>query len=131
METTSSPAKMVTFARWLARILGTLIVVVSLSFFIAYVIQGNSKLPNPDFGHGLVTILFIIGLIGFLIAWRWEGFGGILSAISIVLMTIVNVIWVRAAKDPGSEIILLIPALLFIYCWWRTRKQLQQNSQDG
>jgi hypothetical protein len=88
-------------------------------------------MPTPDFGHGLVTFLFIIALIGFLIAWRWEGFGGILSAISILLMATVNVIWVHAGKDPGSEIIVLIPALLFIYCWWRTRKQLQQNSQDG
>ena len=121
---------MVTFARWVARILGTLIVVVSLSFFIAYVIK-QGEMPNPDFGHGLVTFLFIVGLIGFLIAWRWEGLGGILSAISIALMATLNVIWVHAAKNPGSEIIFLIPALLFIYCWWRTRKQLHQNSQAG
>ena len=128
METASTPSKMVLTLRWIARILGTLIVAFSLIFFIAYVIeQGN--LPNPDFGHGLVTFLYVIALIGFLIAWRWEGFGGILSAISIVLMATVNVIWVHAAKDPGSEIIFVIPALLFIYCWWKTRKQLQQNSQ--
>ena len=130
MEKTSSTAKSVTYARWVARILGTLIVVFSLIFFIAYVIE-QGHLPNPDFGPGLVTFLYIIALIGFLIAWRWEGFGGILSAISIVLMAIVNVIWVHAAKDPGSEIIFVIPALLFIYCWWKTRKQLQQNCQDG
>lgn len=130
METTSSPTKIVTFTRWIARILGTLIVVVSLFFLIAEVI-GQGEMPNPDFGHGLVTFLYIIGLIGFLIAWRWEGFGGILSAISIVLMATVNVIWVHAGKDPGSEIIFVIPALLFIYCWWKSRKQLQQNSQAG
>ena len=130
MKTTSSPTKMVTLARWVARILGTLIVVVSLSLFIADVIE-RGEMPNPDFGPGLVTFLYIIGLIGFLIAWRWEGFGGILSAISIVLMATVNVIWVHAAKDPGSEIIFVIPALLFTYCWWKSRKQLQQNSQDG
>ena len=112
----------VPYIRWAARILGTLIVVFSLSFFIANVIE-QGEMPNPDFGHGLVTFLFIIALIGFLIAWRWEGFGGILSAISIVLMAMVNVIWVHAGKDPGSEIVFLIPALLFIYCWWRTRKQ--------
>jgi hypothetical protein len=130
MKTASSPTKMVTFARWVARILGTFIVVFSLSFFIAHVIE-QGEMPNPDFGHWLVTFLFIIGLIGFLIAWRWEGFGGILSAISIVLMAMVNVIWVHAGKDPGSEIFFVIPALLFIYCWWKSRKQLQQNSQDG
>ncbi len=112
----------VPYIRWAARILGTLIVVFSLSFFIANVIE-QGEMPNPDFGHGLVTFLFIIVLIGFLIAWRWEGFGGILSAISIVLMATVSVIWVHAGKDPGSEIIFLIPALLFIYCWWRTGKQ--------
>ena len=130
MKTTSSPTKIVTFARWVARILGTLIVVVSLSFFIADVI-GRGEMPNPAFGPGLVTFLYIIALVGFLIAWRWEGFGGILSTISIVLMATVNVIWVHAAKDPGSEIIFVIPALLFTYCWWKSRKQLQQNSQDG
>ena len=126
MKTTFSPPKMVILARWGARILGTLIVVFSLSFFIANVIE-QGEMPTPDFGPGLTTFLFIIALIGFLLAWRWEGFGGILSAISILLMATVNVIWVHAGKDPGSEIIFLIPALLFIYCWWRTRKLLQQN----
>ena len=130
METASTPSKTVLSLRWVARILGILIVVFSLSFFIADVIE-RGEMPNPDFGPGLVTFLFFIALIGFLIAWRWEGFGGILSAISIVLMAMVNVIWVHAAKDPGSEIIFVIPALLFIYCWWKSRKQLQQNSQDG
>ena len=120
----------VPYIRWVARILGTFIVVLALFFFIADVIE-RGEMPNPDFGPGLVTLLFIIAQIGFLIAWRWEGFGGILSAISIVLMAMVNVIWVHAAKDPGSEIIFVIPALLFIYCWWKSRKQLQQNSQDG
>ena len=129
MKTKSSSTKTVKILRWIARILGTFIVVLALSFFIAEVIE-SGEMPNPDFGHGLVTFLFIIALIGFLIAWRWEGFGGILSAISIVLMTIVNVIWVHAAKDPGSEIIFVIPALLFIYCWWRTRKQPQQDGTD-
>jgi hypothetical protein len=129
MATTSSTTKSVTYARWVARILGTLIVVFSLSFFIAHVIE-QGEMPNPDFGHWLVIFLYIIAQIGFLIAWRWEGFGGILSAISIVLMATVNVIWVHAAKDPGSEIIFVIPALLFIYCWWRTRKQLKQDGMD-
>ncbi len=130
METASTPSKTLLSLRWVARILGTLIVVFSLFFFIANVIE-QGEMPNPDFGHGLVTFLYIIALIGFLIAWRWEGFGGILSAISLVFMATVNVIWVHAAKDPGSEIIFVIPALLFIYCWWKSRKRLQQNSQDG
>jgi hypothetical protein len=129
MKTTSSPTKMVTFARWVARILGTFIVVMALFFFIADVIE-RGEMPNPDFGPGLVTFLFIIAQIGFLIAWRWEGFGGILSAISIVLMAMVNVIWVHAGKDPGSEIFFVIPALLFIYCWWRTKRQPQQDGTD-
>ena len=130
METTPPPTRTVTLVRWVARILGTLIVVFSLFSFIAYVVEQRT-LPNPDFGHGLVIFLFIIAQIGFLIAWRWEGFGGILSAISIVLMATINAIWVRAARDPGSEIIFVIPALLFIYCWWTTRKQLQPKSQAG
>jgi hypothetical protein len=130
MKTASSPTKMVTFARWVARILGIFIVVFSLSLFIADVIE-RGEMPNPDFGPGLVTFLYIIALIGFLIAWRWEGFGGILSAISIVLMAIVNVIWVHAGKDPGSEIFFVIPALLFIYCWWKSRKQPQEDGMDG
>jgi len=68
MKTTSSPTKMVTLARWVARILGTLLVVFSLSFFIANVIK-QGEMPNPDFGHGLVIFLFFIAQIGFLIAW--------------------------------------------------------------
>ena len=130
MESTSSTTKVIIYVRWIARILGTLSVVFFLSFFLGDVI-GHGEMPKSDFGHSIVTILFIIAQIGFLLAWRWEGFGGILSAISIILMTIVNIKWVHATKNPGSEIMFLIPALLFIYYWRKIKKHLKHDNQAG
>ncbi|MCP3681850.1 MAG: hypothetical protein GY861_04095 [bacterium] len=122
METIMQLSKKVLFIRWTARILGTVIIAFSLLFFIGGVIE-NGGLPKTDFSHGVISILFILSLIGYLIAWRWEGIGGIGAAICFLLFYFINVFWVRGGKDPESTIILIIPAPLFIYCWWKTKNK--------
>lgn len=123
MKTTSSLLRKVHWLRWVARILGTFLVVFFLFFFIPDIIK-KGGLHISDFGHGVITILFLLGQVGILIAWRWEGIGGFLAASSIALAFLLNLFWVHAGQsDINITFIWLIPAFLFLYCWWKTRRQ--------
>jgi len=122
MKTTSSLIRKVHYLRWVARILGTFLVVLFLFFFIPDIIE-KGGLQISDSGRWVMTIFFLLGQVGILIAWRWEGIGGFLAASSIVLAILLNLFWVHAGQSHIAFLIWLLPAFLFLYCWWRTRRQ--------
>lgn len=73
--------------RWLARGLGSLFVLVFLTFLI-----GEALMPAPD--ETSVTLRWYdyaglammgVGIIGFVIAWWWPTVGGILGLLGLVL----------------------------------------------
>jgi hypothetical protein len=125
-KTTSSSTGAVTALRWVARIFGTFLAAIFLFFFIAEFITDVGS-HHSDAGHLAVIILFLLGQFGILIAWRWEGIGGMLAAIGVVLCFLINLLWVHAEKNPGFVLIWLLPAFLFLYCWWQTRKRVQPD----
>jgi hypothetical protein len=74
-----------TVCHWIARILGTLFVVVLAILAIVY----RARLPNlsalsPISYVGLLG--FALMLTGMLIGWRWELAGGILSLVGVLLL---------------------------------------------
>ena len=125
METSSSLPKHVSVLRWVARIIGTLFVL----YFLSQVFGEFSRKAYINVSHpGPYVLLAFWGLasIGLLIAWRWEGIGGFLAAFSIISSDLLHIFWVQGQKTVGAIVVslfLLIPALLFIYCWWKTRKE--------
>jgi hypothetical protein len=125
-KTTSSSTGTVTALRWVARIFGTFLVAFFLLFFIAERITERGPY-HSDTGQLVVTIFFLLGQFGILIGWRWEGIGGMLAAIGIVLCFLINLLWVHAGKNTGFVLIWLLPAFLFLYCWWQTRKRVQPD----
>jgi len=126
MKTTSSLTRKVNYLRWVARIIGTFLVAFFLLFFISDIIN-KGGLHIPDLGLWLMTIFFLLGQVGILIAWRWEGIGGFLAVFSIIVAILLNLFWVQVEASRSTIAIAfsfwLIPAFLFIYCWWSTRKQ--------
>ena len=121
MSTAVSLPISVLIARWTARIIGLLLFLLFLLLFIPDVIS-KGGLPYTTFGPRMVTTFFVLGQIGYLLAWKWEGFGGVFSAICFILMLLINWLWVHAGHDQGAgALIYLIPSVLFIYSWWRTK----------
>lgn len=82
MKTTNLSA---TVCRWIARIIGTLFVVV----LVILAIEHRARLPNLL----ALSAISYVGLVGFalmvtgmLIGWRWELTGGILSLVGVLLL---------------------------------------------
>jgi len=123
VETTSSLTKIVFVLRWVARIFGTILVLFILSQFLGAIIR-TGHINVIHYGHYVMMVFFGLAQIGILIAWRWEGIGGFLGVFGVIATILLNSLWVdgpRMAQSNIAFLLWLIPSLLFIYCWWKTR----------
>ena len=70
-------------------------------------------------GHALPAVL-LLGLAGVLVAWRWEGAGGLIIVASILLFQSANALssgyWQASVLDP----LFYLTGLLFLWDWWRS-----------
>ncbi|MEN8193687.1 MAG: hypothetical protein ABFS12_12770 [Bacteroidota bacterium] len=126
METKLSLPKRVIILRWIARIIGTLVVVFFLMLFIGEFFRKG----YISFNYPLMSVFMGLSMIGILLAWRWEGIGGFLGAISIVIFDLVNIFWYQTPKMTSTiigSLLWLIPSIIFIYCWWTTKDKLKQQ----
>jgi hypothetical protein len=117
--------------RWIARILGLLLVSFAIFMAIGYLIEGRQKHPGAPFLRGvdplvmIILIIWGIGLFGLLLGWWKEKLGGFLSLSCFILVFILNLF------NPESQgkmvalipmVIFSIPSLLFISCWYDAKK---------
>ena len=91
MNTSSSSTKTVSISRWVARIFGTILVLIVLSLFIPVFIQkgGNINVNHP--GQYFMMISFGLAQFGILIAWRREGLGGGLTVFGIIVVLVTEI----------------------------------------
>jgi hypothetical protein len=107
--------------RWIARVFGALLVLLSLVFFIGSFFEGLHKSTPPisiEFYNVMLLSLWGIGLASYILAWWKEGLGGMISFISLTLFNIL------AAFNPveGSSytpmlLLFIVPSLLHLICW--------------
>lgn len=97
--------------RWSARISGSLII-----GFVIYMIVGHRGLPNVLRQPVPVQLEFLgmfLSLAGFLLGWRWEGWGGIVALTGFALFCATEM--VVNHRFPGGAIPLFaVPAILFL-----------------
>ncbi len=106
--------------KWTARIFGTLLVILLFFLFLSNMLSNGGQL-DTTLPQLATMIFFFLAQIGILLAWRWEGAGGFLALIGIVVSSLVQIFW----ESPRAGIafsIWLIPAVMFIIYWWRTKK---------
>jgi len=112
--------------RWFARILGALLVLLVLYFVIGeLIIEGN-------LGTGKITpidIPIIIGwismVVGIMLAWFREAMGSVIIISGFVLKLVIELI-VNQKFLPLFFVIFPIIGLLFLFCWWQSRKLTSQ-----
>ncbi|MGO8748662.1 MAG: hypothetical protein ACLQNE_22050 [Thermoguttaceae bacterium] len=101
--------------RWLARIIGTLILLLIAAFAI------GEGLPNPFAQPLNVNLLFaalLTMVMGLVLAWKWERLGGFLILGGFAFFAIVNHgIKLNLALGP-----MLALGLLYLGCGWTARK---------
>lgn len=115
--------------RKIARIWSLVIFVFALIILIAEIL-GTFLNPgvNADYPwyENLIPFSLFLGVIGLVLAWRWEAFGSILS----ILCVTANYIMYIAFGGQGRGLLVvplillpvLISAILFLTSWWRTER---------
>lgn len=119
--------------RWAARIIGTLLVLISLFFFVGDLIWNTEK---P--GSGLETyniIVFAVMGIGFaalILAWWKEGLGGIISFISFIVFNFLAIFSpVEGSRYMSILLIFFVPSILYLIYWLLKRNMLMKESRNN
>ena len=127
--------------RWVARIWGSLIVVYVLLMLVGYgwnwVTTGVAD-PHAVEDVSLITYvglaIMVLGALALSIAWRWEKLGGTIAVASQLAFFTLHLIEGPVKLDPHfvvpclMSIIVAIPGILFLVCWWRSRKRAISQS---
>jgi hypothetical protein len=108
--------------RIIARALSAIIVGFALVMFIGESMQSAKRASSAPMTLDTILqlTLFGIGLLGLVLAWKWELVGGILSLLAFIALFIVN---------PSALMIFIFPAnaILFIFVAYRS-KALNQKT---
>jgi hypothetical protein len=130
--------------RWIARIWGTLIVAIALLMLIGYASSWVTNGETDPYGaegyppiENLPPLFALLSVLGLIVAWRWEGLGGAISVVfSLAALPVLLVHWPIAHDFPrylvapyGTWMIIAIPGLLFLICWWRSKRRV--NAQHS
>jgi len=75
-----------------------------------------------------MTVFMFLIFGGLLIAWKWERIGGTLALVCLIPF----VIFAPTTVTQGAILVMTflygLPALLFVFCWWQTRKQINTKA---
>jgi len=110
--------------RWTARIVGTVMALFCLFFFIGSIFEGAGKSNFSIEPFNMILFTFWgTGLAAFILAWWKEGLGGFISLISLIIFNILAAL----NPVPGSRysiilLFFLIPSVLFTYYWYQMKK---------
>lgn len=121
--------RLTTIILWIARILGSIIIAFVLFFLIAHVFGNNESGEGFRDSKEIITfILFPIGtLIGLVIAWKWEGLGGLITTVSMIGLLILRPeLW-----DSFFIVIPIIPGFLFIIYWFISKNNKNVKQPDA
>ena len=100
--------------RWTALIFGTLMVLFFLAFFFG---EGPPHLSALSGADKLQFAALGVLLLGLIVAWKWEGAGGLLAVAGFVAFLAINSSHLKLSlfDIPGAI------AVIHIACWWRLR----------
>ncbi|MEA3374581.1 MAG: hypothetical protein U9R72_00020 [Chloroflexota bacterium] len=123
--------------RWIARIWGGLVFLFALLVLVGYAyswvttgtVDPHAAEAYPPI-ENLPPLLMFVAALGSGIAWRWEGLGGAITVVSqLAALPVLLIHWPLTDDFPrylvaphGLWMIVTIPGILFLVCWWRSRE---------
>ena len=122
--------------RWIARIWSFPIIVYSLIMLTGYawnwVTIGTAD-PYAEEGYPLIEalppILMFLSVLGLGIAWRYERLGGTITLfflfavfLLLLIQRPINHDFYRTAVPFLMSMVIAIPGILFLVCWWRSKR---------
>ena len=122
--------------RWIARIWSLPLIAGALLILVGYawswVTTGSVTDPHAveDYPRteALAPLFMFLGVLGLGVAWRWERLGGTITVVcQLAVLSLLLVQSLLTRDFPGSAIpyllsmIVAIPGVLFLVCWWRSK----------
>ena len=117
--------------RRVARAWSTVVIGITLVMAIAHIVVPEPEATDYPPIENLLPVVIFLSVVGLAIAWRWEGVGG---AINVGLFVAhLGLYWsIRGEFLPLRALPLfsavVVPGVLFLACWWRTRSRGPVNS---
>lgn len=111
--------------RRVARIWSIIIIGLGILIFIMEIIESSTiELEPYPFYENLIPFTLFTAVVGLIISWRWEGLGGAITIISVLVNLGVYLLTGRTAVGAVIVILspILIPGILFLVCWLRSRR---------
>jgi hypothetical protein len=122
--------------RRIARIWGTVIIGITLVIVIAHVVVPDTNATDYPPSENLLPLAMCLSVAGLGVAWRWEGLGGAINVgfflVNLGLYRVLRGKFLPLRAVPIFSLV-LIPGMLFLVCWWRTRSSetIDQGAQYG
>ena len=121
--------------RWIARVWSFPIIVFVVLLLVGYAwdwvttgVADPYAVEEVPFTEVLPPIFMFLSVLGLGIAWRWERLGGTIALVFQLVVLSLLLIQSPITRDfPRSAIpyllsmVITVPALLFLVCWWRSR----------
>lgn len=105
---------------WIARIWGSTILAFVFFFLVAYVFGNEETSDNPISTRDKITFVFFpIGtIIGLAVALKWEGLGGFIASLSLMILFTIRFDLIYSIIFP---IVIFPPGLLYLLYWFLQR----------
>ena len=102
--------------------LGLALIVLVLSIFIGQSLSSH-VIPTPlttSLTEDFLSLALIMTWLGIVVAWRWEGIGGLVIVGSVLLFESINAIVTGHWRFDVLNVLFLLVGVLFLWDWWRT-----------
>jgi hypothetical protein len=115
--------------RWIARVSAGFAAALILLIFIGEgLTEGFEPLLHMTARETLMMVAFVAVWLGLLLGWKWELYGGLLTAFGVVAFYIVGYLFSGTLPGVLFPLIFTLPSLLFLYCGFQTRKKPRAKS---
>ena len=117
-------SKTVRVVRWIARVSSGFAAALILLIFIGEgLTEGFEPLLHLSVRETVMMVAFVAVWLGLLLGWKWEFFGGLLTACGVAAFYLVDYLFSGTLLRVPFPLIFASPSLLFLYCGFQTRKK--------
>jgi len=134
---TNAENRAIATTRWIrraARVWSVVIIGITLVVAIAHIATPEQEATDYPPIENLLPVLMLLSVLGLGVAWRWEGAGGMIN-VGFFLANLVLYWVIRGRFFPLRGLIVLsaaiVPGVLFLVCWWRTRLHSSSGNAAG
>jgi len=118
-------SKLIKILRWIARICSILALLLAIGILLT---PGAASVDKDQvLVYWVLTGIWLVGVLGLLIAWRWELAGAIVALAALISrdMFYFSLSGKSFVDFKMIWLPIMIPALLFIVVWWIDRGKEQ------